>query len=103
VYVGARLPGAFEATKLCRLRPTEDPELWRVAIYRYSNERYDEESWGLGPGTGTAEQALDSACRLYVQPAAEMQAAARKLRDVLAPQQGFFGRPNRAERRGKRR
>lgn len=103
VYVGARLAGEAEAMKLCRLRATEDPERWHVAVYRYSNERYDDESWGLGPGTGTMEQALDSACQLYVEPAAAMQNARRNLLGMLGASGGPQFRPNRAERRRKRR
>lgn len=102
VYIGALIKGELEPTKLCRLRATEDPELWESAMYRYSNERYDDQAWGLGSSSCTPEEALDEACGLYVEPAAEMQQVQQHLMSLLAG--GQLSPPmNRAERRAESR
>lgn len=102
MYIGALLKGELEPTKLCRLRATEDPELWESVMYRYSNERYDDQAWGLGSSACTPEEALNEACDLYVAPAAAMQQVQQRLMGLLAGGQ-LLPPQNRAERRRKRR
>ena len=39
---------------------------WRLAIYRASHEDYDEPIFPTGLPVGTCEDALDTACGLYL-------------------------------------
>ena len=52
--------------KLCRLRYTGSAHLWGFAIYRASHDDYQDSILPTGTPAGTAEQALDCACMLYL-------------------------------------
>jgi hypothetical protein len=54
--------------KLCRLRYGGSAHLWGFAIYRASHDDYEDSYLPLGTNLGTAEQALDCACSLYLDP-----------------------------------
>ncbi|MBI3952320.1 MAG: hypothetical protein HY314_17870 [Acidobacteria bacterium] len=61
----AGLPTRPRSSKLCRLRYTGHPERWEFAIYKYSDNCYDEE--GDFPfGGGTGEKCFDAAASLYI-------------------------------------
>ena len=51
---------------LCRLRYTGSPDEWGFACYLASKDGYEESILPTGSFTGTAEQALDCACGLYL-------------------------------------
>ena len=52
--------------KLCRLRYVGSAHNWRFAIYRASHDDYDESLFPTGLPIGTCEDALDTACGLYL-------------------------------------
>jgi hypothetical protein len=52
--------------KLCRLRYTGSAHQWGFAIYRASHNDYAESAFPTGPPVGTCEDALDTACGLYL-------------------------------------
>jgi len=52
--------------KLCRLRYGGSAHLWGFAIYRASHEDYEDSFLPTGAHVGTAENALDCACALYL-------------------------------------
>jgi len=52
--------------KLCRLRYTGSAHLWGFAIYRASHDDYEDSFLPTGTPIGTAEEALDCACGLYL-------------------------------------
>jgi len=52
--------------KLCRLRHSGSAHLWGFAIYRASHDDYQDSYLPTGAPAGTAEQALDCACMLYL-------------------------------------
>ena len=52
--------------RLCRLRYTGSAHSWGFAIYRASHDDYDESFFPTGLLTGTCEDALDTACGLYL-------------------------------------
>ena len=52
--------------KLCRLRYTGSAHLWGFAIYRASHDDYEDSYLPNGYPVGTAEEALDTACGLYL-------------------------------------
>ena len=54
--------------KLCRLRYGGSAHLWGFAIYRASHNDYEDSYLPTGTPLGTAEQALDCACSLYLDP-----------------------------------
>ena len=53
-------------TKLCRLRYSGSAHLWGFAIYRASHDDYQDSVLPSGLPTGTPEEALDTACGLYL-------------------------------------
>jgi len=55
--------------KLCRLRYGGSAHLWGFAIYRASHDDYEDSYLPTGTIVGTAEEALDCACDLYLIPA----------------------------------
>ena len=65
-YVDALLPGG-ETLRLCRLRYTGYANDWGFAIYRASHDDYEDSCLPTGIPVGTAEQALDTACGLYLE------------------------------------
>jgi hypothetical protein len=52
--------------KLCRLRYTGSAHNWGFAIYRASHDDYAESVYPTGLPLGTCEDALDTACGLYL-------------------------------------
>ncbi len=52
--------------KLCRLRYGGSARLWGFAIYRASHDDYEDSYLPTGTHVGTAEDALDCACNLYI-------------------------------------
>ena len=55
-----------EQLKLCRLRYAGYANQWGFAIYRASNDGYEDSYLPTGTMGGTAEDALDTACGLYL-------------------------------------
>lgn len=64
-YVDGRDPDGT-AIKLCRLRYGGSANLWGFAIYRASHDDYEDSYLPTGAPVGTAEEALDCACMLYL-------------------------------------
>jgi hypothetical protein len=64
-YIGATLTDAT-TLKLCRLRYVGSAHQWQFAIYRASHDDYDESVFPTGLPIGTCQQALDTACGLYL-------------------------------------
>ena len=64
-YVDAVLTGAT-TLKLCRLRYVGSASQWQFAIYRASHDDYDESVFFTGLPVGTCQDALDTACGLYL-------------------------------------
>lgn len=54
--------------KLCRLRYGGSAHLWGFAIYRASHDDYEDSYLPTSTPLGTAEDALDCACSLYLDP-----------------------------------
>ena len=52
--------------KLCRLRYGGSAHTWGFALYRASHDDYDDTFLPNGTLAGTAENALDCACGLYL-------------------------------------
>lgn len=55
-----------EVIRLCRLRYAGYANMWGFAIYRASHNDYQDSALPSGLGGGTAEEALDTACGLYL-------------------------------------
>jgi hypothetical protein len=64
-YVEATLTGA-STLQLCRLRYVGSAHQWQFAIYRASHDDYDESIFPTGLPVGTCQDALDTACGLYL-------------------------------------
>ena len=64
-YVDGYLPDG-EVLPLCRLRYGGSASSWGFAIYRASHDDYEENVLPSGSPTGSAEEALDCACGLYL-------------------------------------
>ncbi len=64
-YVAGHLPDG-ETLPLCRLRYGGSATTWGFAIYRASHDDYEPSYLPNGQFAGTAEQALDCACGLYL-------------------------------------
>ena len=64
-YVTGHAPDG-EELPLCRLRYIGSASSWRFAIYRASHDDYEENFLPTGSMAGTPEQALDTACGLYL-------------------------------------
>ncbi len=64
-YVDAALPNG-ETLKLCQLRYAGYANQWGFAIYRASHDDYEDSFLPTGIMGGTAEDALDTACGLYL-------------------------------------
>jgi hypothetical protein len=65
-YISAQLPDEDEPLPLCRLRYTGSASTWGFAIYQASSDRYEDSYLPSGLPAGTPEQALDTACGLYL-------------------------------------
>jgi hypothetical protein len=92
-YIDATLTDAT-TLKLCRLRYVGSAHQWQFAIYRASHDDYDESVFPTGLPIGTCQQALDTACGLYLNdptawtgPSANLRA--RPLSYRVLP--GFIG------------
>ena len=64
-YVDATLTDGT-TFKLCRLRYVGSASQWQFAIYRASHDDYDESIFPTGLPVGTCQDALDTACGLYL-------------------------------------
>lgn len=64
-YIDAILPNA-DVQRLCRLRYAGYANQWGFAIYRASHDDYEDSYLPTGSMGGTAEDALDTACCLYL-------------------------------------
>jgi len=64
-YVDGVLPNG-ETMRLCRLRYGGYANSWGFAIYRASHDDYEDSYLPTGSPVGTAEDALDCACGLYL-------------------------------------
>lgn len=64
-YIDATLADAT-TLKLCRLRYVGSAHDWQFAIYRASHDDYDESVFPTGLPIGTCQEALDTACGLYL-------------------------------------
>ena len=64
-YVSATLTDG-EQLRLCRLRYGGSASIWGFSIYRASHDDYDESIFPTGLPIGTCEDALDTACGLYL-------------------------------------
>ncbi|WP_427017773.1 hypothetical protein ACQCSX_03935 [Pseudarthrobacter sp. P1] len=64
-YVDALLSGG-EVLPLCRLRYAGYANAWGFAIYRASHDDYQDNYLPTGLAGGSAEDALDTACGLYL-------------------------------------
>jgi choline dehydrogenase-like flavoprotein len=64
-YIDAVLADG-EELKLCRLRYGGSAHQWGFAIYRASHDDYEDSYLPTGHPVGTAEEALDTACGLYL-------------------------------------
>ncbi len=64
-YIDAVLPDD-DVLPLCRLRYAGSASLWGFAIYRASHQDYQSSYLPTGSMGGTPEDALDTACGLYL-------------------------------------
>lgn len=64
-YLDGVLPDG-EVLKLCRLRYSGSASQWGFAIFRASHNDYQDSSLPNGYTAGTPEDALDTACGLYL-------------------------------------
>lgn len=64
-YVTGHLPDG-DALPLCRLRYGGYANNWGFAVYRASHDDYEDSFLPNGTTVGTAEDALDCACGLYL-------------------------------------
>ena len=64
-YIDGVLPDGA-ALPLCRLRYASSASMWGFAIYRASHEDYEDSYLPTGSMGGTPEDALDTACGLYL-------------------------------------
>lgn len=64
-YVDGAMPDGT-TLKLCRLRYHGSAHQWGFAIYRASHDDYAESVFPTGLPVGTCEDALDTACGLYL-------------------------------------
>ena len=64
-YVDGVLPDG-EELRLCRLRYAGSASTWGFAIYRDSHDDYEDSFLPTGSTGGTPQEALDTACGLYL-------------------------------------
>lgn len=64
-YIDATLSDG-EELKLCRLRYAGSASQWGFAIYRASHDDYEQAALPTGWPSGSPEEALDTACGLYL-------------------------------------
>ena len=87
-YVDATLTDAT-TLKLCRLRYVGSAHQWQFAVYRASHDDYDESVFFTGLPVGTCQDALDTACGLYLNdPTAWIQPPTNLRARPLRPRPG---------------
>ena len=98
-YVDATLTDAA-TLKLCRLRYVGSAHDWQFAIYRASHDDYDESVFFTGLPVGTCQDALDTACGLYlndptawIQPPTNLRARPLSLSLSFGPGFGLRRQP----------
>jgi hypothetical protein len=64
-YVDGQLPDG-QVLPLCRLRYGGSASRWGFALYRASHDDYQDSILPSGLPTGSPEEALDTACGLYL-------------------------------------
>lgn len=64
-YIDGALPDG-EVLKLCQLRYGGSASTWGFAIYRASHDDYEDSYLPSGLNAGALEDALDTACGLYL-------------------------------------
>lgn len=64
-YVDGVLPDG-EVLKMCRLRYGSSASTWGFAIYQASSDSYEDSYLPNGLSAGPPEDALDTACGLYL-------------------------------------
>jgi hypothetical protein len=64
-YITGVLPNS-EKLKLCRLKYGRSASRWGFAIYRASHDDYEPSYLPTGYAAGTPEEALHTACGLYL-------------------------------------
>ncbi len=60
------VPADGDTLRLCRLRYGGSAQYWGFAIYRASHDDYEDSLLPTGLPAGTPEDALDTACGLYL-------------------------------------
>ena len=85
--------------KLCRLRYVGSASQWQFAIYRASHDDYDESVFPTGLPVGTCQDALDTACGLYlndptawIQPPTNLRARPLSLTGIPSSPSARFQR-----------
>ncbi len=79
-YIDAALPDG-QVLRLCRLRYLGSATTWGFALYRASHDDYHDNILPNGSSTGTAEEALDCACGLYLTDPTAWTADPRRIND----------------------
>jgi len=64
-YIEAELAGG-EILPLCRLRYLGSADVWGFGLYLASSNKHEDQILPTGSFTGTATDALDCACSLYL-------------------------------------
>jgi hypothetical protein len=70
-----------EVLPLCRLRYVGSATTWGFAIYRASHDDYEDNFLPSGSPSGTAEEALDCACGLYLNDPTAWASDPRRFND----------------------
>ena len=79
-YIDATLTDAT-TLKLCRLRYVGSAHQWQFAIYRASHDDYQQAVLPDGWPSGTPEDALDTACGLYLGDPTAWQPDPRRINE----------------------
>jgi len=102
-YIDATLTDAT-TLKLCRLRSVGSAHQWQFAIYHASHDDYDESVFPTGLPVGTCQDALDTACGLYlndptawIRPPTNLRARPLRQRESQYPDVSY--RPGGGRRR----
>ena len=108
-YVDAALADST-TLKLCRLRYVGSASQWQFAIYRASHDDYDESVFPTGLPVGTCQDALDTACGLYlndptawIQPPTNLRARPLSLKVQVCGQLSSIARATRSRVSGRSR
>lgn len=79
-YIDGAL-GDGQVLPLCRLRYIGSATTWGFALYRASHDDYQDNYLPNGSPTGTAQEALDCACGLYLGDPTAWTADPRRIND----------------------